>query len=144
MRSLVNAFEYANPTTKEQAVKLLGSSWGDAEVLAGGTDLISLMKDFIVTPKRLVNLKDIKELRGLSWSAKAGLRIGATVTIQELLDSPQTREYKAIKQACEGITSTLIRAMGTAAGDFCQRPRCWFYRAGLGLLAMHEGKSLVP
>jgi xanthine dehydrogenase YagS FAD-binding subunit len=141
----VNAFEYANPTTKEQAVKLLGGSWEEAAVLAGGTDLISLMKDFIVTPKRLVNLKEIKDLRGVTWSAKAGLRIGATVTIQELLDSPQLREYTAIKQACEGITSPQIRAMGTAAGDLCQRPRCWYYRAGFGLLATSEnGEPLVP
>ncbi len=140
----MNAFEYASPTTKEQAVKLLGSSWGDAEALAGGTDLLSLMKDFIVTPKRLVNLKEIKELRGVTWSAKAGLRIGATVTIQELLDSPQLREYKAITQAAEGITSPQIRAMGTAAGDLCQRPRCWYYRAGFGLLATNEGKPLIP
>jgi xanthine dehydrogenase YagS FAD-binding subunit len=141
----VNAFEYASPTTKEQAVKLLGNSWADAEVLAGGTDLLSLMKDFIVTPKRLVNLKEIKELRGVTWSAKAGLRIGATATIQELLDSPQLREYKAITQAAEGITSPQIRAMGTTAGDLCQRPRCWYYRAGFGLLAKSEnGESLVP
>lgn len=141
----MNAFEYASPTTKEQAVNLLGNSWADAAVLAGGTDLLSLMKDFIVTPKRLVNLKEIKELRGVTWSAKAGLRIGATVTIQELLDSPQLREYKAITQAAEGITSPQIRAMGTAAGDLCQRPRCWYYRAGFGLLAKSEnGQPLVP
>ncbi|MEW6128300.1 MAG: FAD binding domain-containing protein [Acidobacteriota bacterium] len=141
----MNAFEYASPTTKEQAVKLLGNSWADAEVLAGGTDLISLMKDYVVTPKRLVNIKNIKELRGVSWSAKAGLRIGAIVTIQELLDSPQLREYKAITQAGEGIASPQLRAMGTVGGELCQRPRCWYYRAGFGILAKDEkGEPLVP
>ena len=58
----MNAFEYAAPTTKEQAVNLLSAQWGETEVLAGGTDLLSLMKDYLTTPKRVVNIKDIKEL----------------------------------------------------------------------------------
>ena len=62
-------FEYASPTTKEQAVALLGKSWGETEVLAGGTDLLSLMKDFIVTPKRLINIKGVAELRAGSGLA---------------------------------------------------------------------------
>lgn len=142
----MNAFEYASPTTKEQAAKLLGNSWGEAEVLAGGTDLLSLMKDHIVEPKRLVNIKSIKELGGISWSAKSGLRIGALVTIQELLDNPQVRrEYSALSHAAEGITSPQIRNMGTVGGDLCQRPRCWYYRAGFGLLGTQEnGAPLVP
>src|SRR5215831_2392509 len=89
----MRAFEYASPTTKEQAVALLGNSWADAEVLAGGTDLLSLMKDDIVHPKRLVNIKAIPDLRAIKAS-KAGLSIGATATIQELIDNAQAgREY---------------------------------------------------
>lgn len=141
----MRGFEYANPTTTEQAVALLGSSWADAEVLAGGTDLLSLMKDDVVHPKRLVNIKDIAELRGIK-PAKAGLRIGATVTIQELLDSSAiARGYPALIDAAEGITSPQIRSMGTVGGDLCQRPRCWYYRAGFGLLAKDAtGEPLVP
>ena len=52
----MQAFEYANPTTLKEATALLGSSWQDAAVLAGGTDLISLMKDYIESPKRVVNI----------------------------------------------------------------------------------------
>jgi xanthine dehydrogenase YagS FAD-binding subunit len=142
----MNAFEYASPTSKEQAVKLLGNSWADAEVLAGGTDLLSLMKDHIVEPKRLVNIKSIKELGGISWTAKTGLRIGTLVTIQELLDNPQIRkEYAALIHAAEGISSPQIRNMGTVGGDLCQRPRCWYYRSGFGLLGTQEsGEPLVP
>ena len=140
----MRAFEYASPTTKEQAVALLGNSSSDAEVLAGGTDLLSLMKDDIVHPKRLVNIKQIQELDGIK-PAGGALRIGALVTIQELLDSPQVRTaYPAIWRAAEGITSPQIRSVGTAAGDLCQRPRCWYYRAGFGLLGTAEdGASLV-
>ncbi|HZS06272.1 MAG TPA: xanthine dehydrogenase family protein subunit M [Blastocatellia bacterium] len=138
-------FEYASPTTTEQAVALLGKEWGDAEILAGGTDLLALMKDFIVTPKRLVNIKDIKELKGIQASG-GGLRIGALVTFEELMDNAQVRQnYPALHHAIAGVTSPQIRNMGTVGGDLCQRPRCWYYRAGYGLLAKDEkGTPLVP
>ena len=82
----MHPFEYANPSTTQEAVGLLGSRWGEADVLAGGTDLISLMKEHLATPKRLVNIKNIKELGGIQ-NSKAGLRIGATVTLDELMES---------------------------------------------------------
>lgn len=142
----MNVFEYASPATKEQAVKLLGNSWQDAEVLAGGTDLLSLMKDHIVEPKRLVNIKKIEELGGISLVGRSGLRLGATATIQELLDNPQVkRQYAGLIHAAEGISSPQIRSMGTIGGDLCQRPRCWYYRAGFGLLGTRENdEALVP
>ena len=74
-------FEYVSPTTKEQAVELLGHEWDKAAVLAGGTDLLALMKDFIVTPARVVNIKGIKELGGVSVTRAGGARIGAAVTL---------------------------------------------------------------
>jgi len=142
----MHEFEFASPMTKAQAVALLSDKRGETEVLAGGTDLLSLMKDFIVTPKRLVSLKDIKELKGVTFSATGGLRIGAMTTFEELLDSPAVRRnYRSLWQAVEGVTSPQIRNVGTAGGDLCQRPRCWYYRAGFGLLAKDEsGKALVP
>jgi xanthine dehydrogenase YagS FAD-binding subunit len=141
----MRAFEYASPTTKEQAVELLGKNFRNAEILAGGTDLLSLMKDDVARPKMLVNIKGIRELDGISFTPSRGLRIGALTTIQELLDNPVVRRsYPAIVQAADGITSPQIRSMGTVGGDLCQRPRCWYYRAGFGLLAKGEkGESLV-
>jgi xanthine dehydrogenase YagS FAD-binding subunit len=142
----MRAFEYASPKTKEQAVGLLSAKWGETEVLAGGTDLLSLMKDDVVTPKRLVNIKEIAELRGVSYNPRTGLRVGAVATIQELIDDARVRRsYPALVQAAEGITSPQITSTGTVAGDLCQRPRCWYYRAGFGLLAKGEnGEPLVP
>ena len=137
----MHKFEYASPTTKEQAVGLLGKSWSDAEVLAGGTDLISLMKDYISTPARVVNIKGIKELGGLA-PTRGGVRIGALATMEDLRD--KLKGYDAITQAASGITSPQIRNMGTVGGDLCQRPRCWYYRAGFGLLPRSEnGEPLV-
>ena len=72
----MKAFEYAAPTTVDDAVKLLGAP--NAAALSGGTDLIGRMKDYVTSPDRVVYLKDIKELAGISGDAKAGgLTIGA-------------------------------------------------------------------
>jgi xanthine dehydrogenase YagS FAD-binding subunit len=140
----MEAFSYANPTTLGEAAKLLGGSWNDAQILAGGTDLIALMKDYVTSPKLVVNVKNIKELGGISKSG-GGLRIGATATFDDMASNGALRtEYPAIHQAVMGITSPQMRNMGTAGGDLCQRPRCWYFRNGFGLLAMKDGKSLVP
>lgn len=140
----MQAFEYANPTSLHDALRLLGSEWGEADVLAGGTDQISLMKDYVHTPKRVVNIKGVKELSGIHRSAQ-GLRIGATVTLDELASNPALHsEYPSIMTAVLGVTSPQIRNMGTVGGDLCQRPRCWYFRMGYGLLATQDGKSLVP
>ena len=119
----MRAFEYASPATKEQAVSLLGNNWADADILAGGTDLLALMKDDVVTPKRLVNIKDIKELRGITSGAGRGLRIGALVTIQELADHPLVRRsFPVIATTAGEIAGPQIRNMGTIGESF-QRPR---------------------
>ncbi len=141
----MEAFEYASPTTKEAAVKLLADSWGETEVLAGGTDLLSLMKDYVSTPKRVVSLAAIPELKGISYKAASGLRIGATATLQDLLDSADVKKlYPGLIQAAEGVRSQQIHSMGTVGGDLLQRPRCWYFRGGHGLLAQMNGKPLVP
>lgn len=142
----MRAFEYASPTTKEQAVALLGNNWTDADVLAGGTDLLALMKDDIVAPKRLVNIKDIRELRGITLGSDRSLRIGALVTIQELADDRQVQKaFPVVAKTAGEIAGPQIRNMGTVGGNLCQRPRCWYYRAGYGLLAKDKsGEPLVP
>jgi xanthine dehydrogenase YagS FAD-binding subunit len=140
----MQAFEYAHPTNLQEALGLLGSKWGEADVLAGGTDQISLMKDYVATPKRVVNIKGIKELHGISRSAQ-GLRIGATTTFDELAsDKSVHAEYPSLSTAALGVSSPQIRNMGTVGGDLCQRPRCWYFRQGYGVLALKDGKSLVP
>jgi xanthine dehydrogenase YagS FAD-binding subunit len=103
------------------------------------------MKDQAVTSSA-VNLKDIRDLQGMTYSAAAGLRLGALVTLDQLLENTPVRgAYPALVQAAEGVTSPQIRSMGTVGGDLCQRPRCWYFRAGYGLLAKDEsGAALVP
>jgi xanthine dehydrogenase YagS FAD-binding subunit len=140
----MQAFEYASPATLHEALGLLDPKWGQVDILAGGTDQISLMKEFLHTPKRVVNIKGIKELGGVSRSAQ-GLRIGATVTFDELANNRAVHaEYPSLISAALGVASPQIRNMGTVGGDLCQRPRCWYFRNGFGLLALKDGKSLVP
>jgi xanthine dehydrogenase YagS FAD-binding subunit len=140
----MDAFEYASPTTVKEAIGLLGSDWEDASVFAGGTDLISLLKDDIEETKRLVNIKHVGELHSIR-NVSGSLRIGAAVSIEQLLSASDVRkEFPAITDAAEGLRSPQLRNMGTVVGELCQRPRCWYYRNGFGLLALDaNGKSLV-
>jgi xanthine dehydrogenase YagS FAD-binding subunit len=141
----MQSFEYANPATLKEAFTLLGSTWEDANILAGGTDLLSLMKDYVQSPKRVVNIKSIKELGGIARKG-GNMRIGATVTLDDLTSNAAIRSsYPSLVQAAMGVSSPQLRNMGTVAGDLCQRPRCWYYRRGFGLLAKGpNGEALVP
>lgn len=140
----MRAFEYVSPNSRSQAISLLGATWGNTEILAGGTDLLALMKDDVITPKRLINIKDIADLRGVSSNAQ-GLRIGALTTLGELADDENLKKnYPALSEASLEAASPQIRNMATIGGNLCQRPRCWYFRNGLGLLPKDEsGKELV-
>src|SRR5215470_13592511 len=141
----MQAFEYASPASLKDAISLLSPTWGETEILAGGTDLISLMKEYTHTPKKVVNIKAIKELSGIH-KASGGIRIGATTTLDELAENSTIRsEYPSLLQAAVGVSSPQIRNMGTVGGDLCQRPRCWYFRQGFGVLGKDkDGTSLVP
>lgn len=139
----MKAFEYAAPATVEEAVKLLGAP--NAAALAGGTDLLGRAKDYVTSPDRVVYVKDIKELRGISGDAKAGgLTIGAGTRLSEIVHHAGIKEaYPALWQATAEVGSEQIRNMSTVGGNLLQRPRCWYYRSGFGLLGKKDGKSLV-
>jgi xanthine dehydrogenase YagS FAD-binding subunit len=139
----MKAFEYAAPSTVEDAIKALATP--GAAALSGGTDLIGRMKDYVTSADRVVYLKDIKSLAGISGNAKVGgLTIGANTRLTDIVNSNEIREaYPALWQATIEIGSPQIRNMATVGGNLLQRPRCWYFRAGHGLLAVKDGKSLV-
>jgi len=137
-------FEYIAPTTVENAVKALGAEWGQTELLCGGTDTVSLLKERIAAPSRVVSLKNIASLKGVS-KAGSGLKIGSMTSLSKVAaDKNVAKAYPALVEAIEGIHSMQHRAMSTIASDLLQRPRCWYFRNGFGLLAQSKGKSLVP
>ena len=129
----MKAFEWTNPTTVNEAVKLLGAaSTGDIDEaprpIAGGQDLLTTMKDYMSRPTRLVNLKNIPGLNRITLSGK-GLTIGALVTLTELEEHPGVRKnFPGLAEAALSIATPQIRNLGTVGGNLCQRPRCWYFR----------------
>jgi len=138
----MRAFEYVTPTKKEQVATLLGEQ---GSILAGGTDLLALMKDDVVSPKRLVNIKQIDGLRGISYQPGDGLRIGALTTLAELAEAKtELAAYPMLMETVNEAASPQIRNLATIGGNMCQRPRCWYFRNGMGLMAKApDGKSMV-
>jgi len=139
----LKSFEYAAPKTVKEATALLGEKWGEVEVLAGGTDLVTSLKQGITTPNRVVSLKNISDLHGIKTS-KNQLRIGAMTRLRELIANRDAQKhFPALITAAKNIGSAQMLAMGTVGGDLCQRPRCWYFRNGYGLLGTDGETSLV-
>lgn len=127
----MNRFTYIRPKTLEDVFQYLGTKWDESCLLAGGTDLITLMRENLISPKTLVNLKSIPELDNISYSVDDGLRIGALTKIAAIAKHPVIKEkYAALAQSAEAVGTTQLRNMGTIGGNLCQRPKCWYYRAG--------------
>jgi xanthine dehydrogenase YagS FAD-binding subunit len=128
----MKSFEWTNPTTINEAVKLLAVSGGDIDEaprpIAGGQDLLTTMKDYTSRPARLVNLKQIRGLDRLTLNAR-GLTIGALVTLTELEEHAGVRKsFPGLAEAAHSIATPQIRNLGTVGGNLCQRPRCWYFR----------------
>jgi xanthine dehydrogenase YagS FAD-binding subunit len=127
-------FDYVDAASLAEAMAALTEHGARAQVLAGGTDLLGLMKDRISgpgmpVPEVLVNVKRIPELGGIAETADGGLRIGAAVTLVDLeRDARVTARFPALAQAAAAVATTQIRAMGTVGGNLCQRPWCWYFR----------------
>jgi len=125
----VRNFEFVNAATTERAIELLGTDRGRAQILAGGTDLLDELKEGLIAPERLVNLKANKNLKYLRFSPADGLKIGALTTLSELEVHAAVRgRYPMLAAAVRVIASPQIRNMATVGGNLCQRPRCWYYR----------------
>ncbi|HWR14059.1 MAG TPA: xanthine dehydrogenase family protein subunit M [Terriglobales bacterium] len=137
-------FEYTVPKSTQQAVGLLGQNWSQAQILAGGTDILALMKDDVLQPKRLVNIKDIPGLSGIQFNATGWHRFGALTKLSEIADNADVRRsLPMLAWAVDEAASPQIRYMATLGGNLCQRPRCWYFRNGSGLIPEQQGKSLV-
>ncbi len=121
-------FELVNPKTLDSVPGLLSKKWDETMLLAGGTDLLDMLKERLVRPQRVINLKS---LPGLSYIKNgAGLEIGALTTIAEIAENSSIRKnFAVLAEAAESIATPQLRNMGTIGGNLCQRPRCWYFRA---------------
>jgi xanthine dehydrogenase YagS FAD-binding subunit len=121
-------FTYYRPTTADQAVALLDNKWGTTELLAGGTDLLDLQKEYVSQPDKVISLGGVKELTGIEGT-RGTLRIGAGTKLAEIAANADVRKmYPALASAAEDIAGPQIRNMGTLGGSLCQRNRCWYFR----------------
>ncbi|MGQ0636551.1 MAG: FAD binding domain-containing protein [Planctomycetaceae bacterium] len=136
------SFDYARPQTEAEAVEMLQAYDGQTAILAGGTDLFNLLRADLIAPRRVVDLKNIASMQGVSL-ASGGLLLGALTTLDELRAHPLVQPYESLAQIIDEIHAIQIQAMGTLGGDLCLHPNCWYYRNGYGLLGLKDGESLV-
>jgi xanthine dehydrogenase YagS FAD-binding subunit len=132
-------FEYMRPATVDEAIALIGQNGHDrdeglrplagVQPLAGGTDLLTLMKADIAAPSRLLNIKSLTGLPSGVEDTSQGLNIGALTTLTEIETHPVIRQrYPLLGQAAAVAATPQLRNMATLGGNLLQRPRCWYFR----------------
>ena len=142
-------FKYQTPETFGEAAEILKASHpGQAAVMAGGTDLLGVLKDELLLeyPETIVALRDIP---GMSYVKKedGAVKIGAMTTLDEIENDETLKadSLKAVSAAAYSVASPIIRTRATIGGNLCQDVRCWFYRypgqVGGTLPCMRKGGS---
>jgi xanthine dehydrogenase YagS FAD-binding subunit len=126
----VKAFKHFNATSVDEAIALMRSSKGNANLIAGGTDLLGVLKDEILPdyPEAIINIKTIPGLDDIEGIRK-GLKIGALTKLVDVAAHPLVRKkYPILSKAAEAVATPEIRNMATLGGNLCQDTRCWYYR----------------
>jgi carbon-monoxide dehydrogenase medium subunit len=117
---LVQDFDYLEAASVEEALTWLAQYNGNARLLAGGTDLIVMMKMGRVNPRAVINISHIPGLSEIKTNPDGSVSIGALVSIHALAtDRLMRRRYPALVEACRSFGSTQIEVMGTIGGNLC-------------------------
>ncbi len=127
----MKSFVLHRPKTAAEAVALLGPKWGKTELLAGGTDLLDLQKEYVAQPDKVVSLNAVAGFDKIEIFEREPpiLALGAGVKLATLASEPTIRKYcTALMEAARLIGGPQIRNMGTLGGNLCQRNRCWYFR----------------
>ncbi len=131
-------FEYFAPLTLEEAVSLLRNP--GSEALAGGTDLLGELKRRIRFPERLINIKSLPEMRHVEYGG--ALKIKPLTSLADLENDAVVREkFPMLARAISCVGTPQLRNMGTAGGNLCQNPRCWYFRNRLFPCWLKGGKT---
>jgi xanthine dehydrogenase YagS FAD-binding subunit len=124
----MKAFELARATSVADARRLAAEKAGSV-LKAGGIDLLDHMKERLVEPPRVVDLRTIPGLDRIAAEADGSLRIGPLATLAKLAGHAGVQKtHRALSQACGDAASPQIRNVATLGGNVLQRPRCWYYR----------------
>ncbi|HEX5229682.1 MAG TPA: xanthine dehydrogenase family protein subunit M, partial [Bryobacteraceae bacterium] len=133
----MRAFRNANPKNVREAVSVLDQAHSQGQstsIVGGGSDLLGMAKEHLVSPDVLVNLKSIHGMDRIE-SQHGGVKIGGLTTLDNLLrDARVRKEYTVLAEAAENVGTPQIRNAGTLAGNVCQRPWCWYFRNGFPCL----------
>lgn len=122
----MSLFSYTKPRALGDALKLLKNG---TQALAGGTDLITLVRHGLARPTQLVDLTGIDGLRGWSREKGQGIRIGALTPLAELeMSNELAKLLPIVPQALRDAATPQLRNMGTVGGNLLQRNRCWYFR----------------
>ncbi|MBM3925948.1 MAG: xanthine dehydrogenase family protein subunit M [SAR202 cluster bacterium] len=136
----MHPFEYIQPRSLKDASRLLADDPAHTRPIAGGTDLLSELKDGLLRPHRLISLASLKPLQTISYTSGA-FRLGAAVTLTQIAHNPALAQaYPLIAQAASVTATPQIRNTATLGGNLCQRPRCWYYRHPLFRCLKKGGK----
>src|SRR6059036_531036 len=121
-------FVYHTPRTIAEAVKIIGDTGPDAQFVAGGTDLYPNMKRRQQTPRTVISVMRVPELNQISGDGKSGIRIGASVTLTDIVEHPLiNRDYPVVAHAARTISTPILRNMGTIGGNLLLDTRCNYY-----------------
>jgi len=150
IRAIKN-FEYLAPDSLQAATNILETRAESCKVLAGGTDLILQMKQKLVEPSLIMDLKGVPELNLLEFSEQGGLRIGAAVPISRVLKlKTLPNGFEVFFQACSLIGSIQIKNRGTIGGNICNAapsadsgPPLLCLEARVKLVS-HKGSRTIP
>ena len=122
----MNNFKLAQPQNIEQAASLLADK--KVFLMAGGTDLLDEIKNEIIIPDVVVDLKSIPDLAYIQRT-DGKVRIGAMTRVSELAENQTIKtSYPVLHEAALSLATPQLRNVGTVGGNLCQRPRCWYYR----------------
>jgi xanthine dehydrogenase YagS FAD-binding subunit len=130
----MKAFDHLRPSTLEQALELLPAgrdpkALAKTRLVAGGQDLYTELKEHLIAPDELVDLKGIQGLAAIEIGADRVVSIGALATIAALERHAELGKlHPMLQEAAASVASVQIRTVGTLGGNLCQRPRCWYYR----------------
>jgi carbon-monoxide dehydrogenase medium subunit len=116
----VKSFDYAAPTSLTEATALLAKANGTARILAGGTDLLVQLREQLRDADLVVDVKRIPELMELSYSPRQGLRLGASVPCNRIIENPEaTASYPALVDAARIVGGWQIQSRASVGGNLC-------------------------
>jgi 4-hydroxybenzoyl-CoA reductase subunit beta len=121
-------FSYHEPASLQELLSIKQELKEDCALLAGGTDLLPMLKRRNKAAPHLLNIKRIPELKGISYSEEKGLQIGCAVTLREMIDHPVvSRKYGILAQAAGAVGFNQLRNMATLGGNVCLDNKCSYF-----------------